>query len=209
MEHSKRKSKEIADGVFEKMKRRKLPKTESWWQRLLSRIFKSVDINKEGGLYLRRWLLLRHPWGHIYLHRICLPDLDRHPHDHPWNSFLIILKGGYIEKEWPVPKDLRWTYDRTWGMMSMRRMKAEYTHQITDHLGEETWSLVFCGRYVRMWGFWTEDGWVNFRDYLKRPEVAEVTSTDPPGDKPKLNLKWNPLDVDDHICMPVRGPKRD
>ena len=47
-------------------------------------------------LYLVRYHLFRCRWLNIYLHNFFLSD-EEEPHDHPWNSISILLRGGYIE----------------------------------------------------------------------------------------------------------------
>ena len=159
---------EYDDGCLGRMKRRPLPKTEPLVDRTISRLFKRLDIVKEGVLYLRRWCLLRTRWGRLYLHRIPQPDMDRDLHDHPWDSIIWILWGGYTEEVRRSPSvPIYWMQKNGWGI---RRMRAEHTHRISRHHRGVTWSLVLCGRHRRDWGFWTDKGWVKWTDYLAAGE---------------------------------------
>ncbi len=79
-------------------------------------------------------------------------------HDHPFDFVSLILRGGYLEHRpgKPVriclPKSLVWH-------------RAEDLHYL-KLLGERpAWTLVLATNKRRAWGFSTEDGWVDARDY--------------------------------------------
>lgn len=144
-------------------------------QFLLKRL-ERFDITKNGSLYLRRFYL--HPRskrGHepenkeawkqrfsIKLHKICLSDDDRWPHDHPWWFISVILKGGYLEE---TPGG-----SRVFGRGAVIFHHATDLHKLT--VPRHTWTLVITGRRTRTWGFQTPDGWVPWHDYLNHPASA-------------------------------------
>lgn len=129
----------------------------------------------EGGqTYLKRLRIIQTPWFGIYIHWIYLPDDDRHPHDHPWNFTSVILKGGYIEQvvtdggfdHLPLRTNrgtIRWLQE--WRRFSYHKMPMWKAHQIKELLRVPTVSLILVGPRVRSWGFWTETGFVPWREY--------------------------------------------
>ena len=53
-------------------------------RQLVNRLFRLEEINGHGGpIHLRRWTLLRSPWGRVYLHHFVGDDAGRDLHDHP------------------------------------------------------------------------------------------------------------------------------
>lgn len=130
-------------------------------------IWKTVD--GVDTLYLRRFFLTPRSWPiRLFLHFIARSDDDRHLHDHPWSFASFIFSGAYFEQTAESFK--------LFSAPSFRKMKAEHAHKV--HLfkhrdgGEflPVWSLVFAGKARRQWGFYSDDGWVNWRKYLGLPE---------------------------------------
>lgn len=126
---------------------------------------KTVIRNAAGDAYLVRWRLLQTPWFAVYLHHILRSDDDRALHDHPWSFASVILAGGYFEH---TPRGRFW---RQPGSIILHR--AEELHRI--ELGPSraaiggtlpAWTLVFCGRRRRPWGFSTAAGWRESAPYL-------------------------------------------
>lgn len=131
----------------------------------------------------------------IYLHKFHNGDNLRDPHNHPWRFTSIILKGGYWEHslnpEWQrlrakglvatayqTPRTVRKWY----GPGSILRRGAKWTHavELPLKLNEEAlefglqvetdepipcWSLIKTGVKEQTWGFFTEKGFCNHRDY--------------------------------------------
>lgn len=119
----------------------------------------------DGELYLVRLRIVQTPWFGVYLHNINEPDFDRDPHDHPWNFLSFIVRGGYTERIWARPADRRLgSYQRRWNRFTWHRMTMEKAHQI-EEVQPNTVSLILTGPRTRNWGFWTEDGWVEWREY--------------------------------------------
>lgn len=111
--------------------------------------------------YLKRLRIVQTPWFGLYVHWIYLPDNDRDPHDHPWNFTSMVLRGGYTEVLHTSRDDCAMHEHRRW---SIHRMPTHLAHGIV-RLQPRTITLIFTGRRSRDWGFWTEDGWVPWREY--------------------------------------------
>lgn len=113
-------------------------------------------------VYLRRLRIAQTPWCSLYLHWINEADSDRHPHDHPWNFCSLILRGGYTEDiySYPGAPPRRRQHHRG----SLHRMSIHDGHHIVSvEPGLQT--LVFTGRRVRTFCFWTENGLVPWTEY--------------------------------------------
>lgn len=137
-------------------------------RRWLSR--RDIPAGDGGGGYLTRWHLTPAwlPWG-VYLHRFTGGDL-RTWHDHPWRSWSLVLRGGYVEHRpaW-LPAGPK-TPDRTvrYEAGAFIRRAAEHAHWLELEPGRSCWTLFATGRKVRSWGFWAGGAWVPHRDYLGR-----------------------------------------
>jgi hypothetical protein len=131
------------------------------WQ--LCTRFDIPDRENSSATYLTRWRIIQTPWFGIYLHCIRTIDKDDALHDHPWPFVSIILRGGYLEE--------RPTHAKRRGFLSIAFRKATDLHRIVMLTRTPTWTLVFAGPRKRRWGFQTENGWVNYREYLKLDEA--------------------------------------
>lgn len=123
---------------------------------------------KSGIPYLFRRRLIQTPLFGIYLHDIFEPDADRHPHDHPWTFYSVVLRGRYTERLHLYPHVYLPRYrDQTWKRWTIHKMGRETAHRIVEASpGLKT--LIFTGpRRPRGWGFFTEDGWVSWQQYEK------------------------------------------
>jgi hypothetical protein len=121
---------------------------------LLRRVFLHSDITHRGDLYLRRFFIGPKVRGwQLMLHKICRPDADRVPHDHPWGFISICLRGGYVES---VLQHDNTTNPETLVAGQVRLRAAEHTHRIDRILGDAAWTLVLAGPTRRKWGFWVE-----------------------------------------------------
>lgn len=97
----------------------------------------------------------------VRIHHIKRPDLDLHPHDHPWDARTVILKGWYIERRWH-PEGSEW-----------RQRLAGYTgpirfgdfHAITAVPPEGVWTLFITFGYRGTWGFLVDGAKVPWREY--------------------------------------------
>jgi len=142
-------------------------------------------------LYLRRFYL----WskgnkedgykGAIFLHNIRRSDNDRHMHDHPWDFTSYVLAGGYYEQlpgaevvdlAGNVSKPGRKVYPG----MELHN-PAEHLHKVElwrnpDGSPMRAWTIVKAGPARRIWGFQTEEGWVDYKTYLGIPQETPETN---------------------------------
>lgn len=126
-----------------------------------------------GGLVFRRWELLRLPWFSVFLHGMYdrRGDRDAHCHDHPWSFWNLVLWGGYDE----VVHDTRRHWFRRRGLLTLGRMPASGRfHRILRLRGDRSYSLVVAGRSTRLWGYWTQDGWVDNVTYRLRKNAGTL-----------------------------------
>lgn len=154
------------------------------------KLLKRQDITgSDDTTYMVRWIIFGCRFFSIRLHKFVRDDHDV-PHDHPWDFFTIILKGGYWETEFhgePFGNNKQFqlqstTWFKPW---SFRFVKAETKHKVTlnwfcqsgcpdefsqhcDHTLKPIpcWTLVFTGPNRRKWGFWCPRGWVEWREFL-------------------------------------------
>ena len=126
----------------------------------------SFDIPCRDSLYLRRLRIIQTPWFGVYIHEMQAED-DAHLHDHPWNFYSFILKGGYKEY-FSERMDLTFTQSwiaREWPRWSGHYVRAVEGHRIV-HLSEiPTYTLVFVGKRQRNWGFWVDGEWIHWENY--------------------------------------------
>ena len=138
------------------------------------KVFNIPDAIEPDKTYLRRWRVIQTPWFAIYLHKIFLPDRDRPMHDHPFNFWSLILKGGYEERVnrtvWQA--ELGWenmVITNSWRAWSWHKMSIIDCHNIDRLYESPTWSLVFVGRRQKDWGFVVPgEGWVQHKEYLTK-----------------------------------------
>lgn len=108
--------------------------------------------------YLTRYSTPKTRFGTLMIHvfhRSDAPDL----HSHPWNFVSIILWRGYIEE---TPHGKRRKYP---GMILIR--PADTIHRVELIDGKPAITLVWHGNRIREWGFFTSQGWQNWKDYFK------------------------------------------
>lgn len=138
------------------------------------------DIVIDGELYLRRFFLTPRGWKkRLFLHHIRKSDAGRWLHDHPWDFTSFALWGWYTETV-PAPgydPASRWTI-RHHHWLRPHRYKAEDIHQVIVPEGKQAVTLCIVGPTRRVWGFWTREGWVDWRTHLKVPEGAPTPRED-------------------------------
>lgn len=170
---------------------------------VLNRLFKSREVWKPEGLYLKRWYVTPLRWlekwplllwwvpksrrKQVFLHNIRLPD-SRVPHDHPWSFKSLILLGSYTEHCFPVYRCSGMSaHIHNWNSANLKfarpgtvlRNPVTHVHFVT--VRRPVWSLVVAGKPERVWGFWINaDTWVDWRTYLDLPNEP-----DSPEDKVK------------------------
>lgn len=107
--------------------------------------------------YMYRWAFIFFGYS-IRVHHWIRSDDKRFFHDHPWSFVTVVLKGSYtdvspatdiqgVERPF-VKKDTL-----TAGMVKYRA--AEHKHYVDVPKGG-CWTLLFCGRAKRKWGFWVK-----------------------------------------------------
>lgn len=140
------------------------------------RTMEIMDRTHPDQVYLKRLRIIQTPLFGLYVHWIYLPDNDRDCHDHPWNFWSFVARGAYAEYvrtdplEWP--KQSHNVHQR----FSLHRMTVEKAHKIT-YVEPGTITVLLIGRRTRDWGFWTDKGWVHWREY--NTEAGKPTAYGP------------------------------
>ena len=115
--------------------------------------------------YLVRWSIwLPFGWT-LKVHQILRPDDDRCSHDHPWWFFRVILWGGYVE----VHGDNRVAHRKPWRPWAPWRVyfcRPSFRHRIIELPRGQSWTLALCGGHRGVWGFFTRDGWMHWREFV-------------------------------------------
>lgn len=88
-----------------------------------------------------RFQLLKTRWFNIYLHWLDAPNEHPQCHDHPWDFWAIILKGGYYEFNNGV-----WTFRKP-GSFLYR--PATFAHNVVTP--KPNWSIIFTSAKKREW----------------------------------------------------------
>lgn len=103
--------------------------------------------------YAYRWVLIFFDYS-IRVHHFLRSEPIEHQHDHSWNFVTCILRGGYL--------DVSPQYIDKCTAGSIRYRRAEHVHNLILPKGKSCWTLLFCSRPRRKWGFWVNG-------VLKRP----------------------------------------
>lgn len=140
-------------------------------------IYRRLTLRRaDGRVYLNRWGFGTDRTGGVLLHRMDAPDPGIDLHDHPWWFVSIILWGGYTElradtRDAPMLARLAdasgglrgMTEHRRW--LSVKTMRLDECHTITDLTRRVSWSLVIKGPRRRKWGFYLPDGYMPEAQY--------------------------------------------
>lgn len=128
--------------------------------------------------YMERYWLFQTRWLSCRVHVILRSDNERDLHDHPWNYWTVILRGGYVEVT-PNPFRLRneaWNpiYQRSeWiGPGRVLSRRATDQHRLELPAVRTALTLFFTGPKLRSWGFHTAAGFVPWREYAASAEHA-------------------------------------
>lgn len=131
--------------------------------------------------YMTRWLL-----GRLRLHLFHRGDLDPDCHDHPWDFVTFPLTDYLEEVRCPETGAVTVQVVRS---LRLHRRSAEHAHRVLGpalpgvygghdsqvySLGGVLWTLVpgriwtvvWRGRSRRLWGFWRDGQWVDWRSYV-------------------------------------------
>lgn len=162
--------------------------------------FEIPDAEDPSKTYLWRLRVIQTPLGGLYLHRIAMGDGDRDLHDHPFPFAALVLAGGYTEEfaRLPRPSEREWrpgvVLERKVSLPSepilrihrrgtFNRIDSRSAHRIEKLLGAgPTWTLVFVGPRVQVWGFWTAEGFVPWDQYMRSKNI--------PSHQPKARGAW-------------------
>ena len=135
----------------------------NWFYKLIRKLFLIKEIiSRSGVVHFRRYRLLSTPWFNIYIHNILKSDEDSDMHDHPFDFTSVILSGAYYEN-FATPPEFE-INSKAYYAGDVIEHKAEDVHKITL-LSKEVWTLVFTSGRNRMWGYHTDRGWLNHKDY--------------------------------------------
>jgi len=107
--------------------------------------------------YLTRYASPRLGPFRVCLHVFHRSDADE-LHDHPWGFASLLLWRGYVEQT-PQGRKRKWP-----GMILFRR--ATHSHRVELIDGKRAVSLVVMGPRRREWGFFTPQGWQQWKAYF-------------------------------------------
>lgn len=126
---------------------------------ILDRFFASRTIlNCDKEPYLKRWYLIRTDRFAIFVHKFLRSDEDRALHDHPWPFIVIPIWRGYHEES------LKGIH-RVLPILGIRKRRATYRHRVILIDGKPSWSIFIRFRKQRVWGFWPESGFVDWKQW--------------------------------------------
>lgn len=135
--------------------------------------------------YMRRWWIIpRNKFFNIYMHHMLHDDDDRAPHDHPWWSLSLCLRGQIKEhrmfqpgmrapmnyrrswwKFWTRFKSVVWGEPQTIVKGDWKFRDQNYIHRLELPLGD-AWTLFLTGPTVRTWGFWCPKGFKPWKEFV-------------------------------------------
>lgn len=126
-------------------------------------------------VFLDRWGWECGSFG-VFVHRMEAPDPGLDLHDHPWWFVSWVLKGEYIERRIPgrlachddkriIPCTNRVCGNVRRRRWSLRAIRLDECHTITDLTDGDVWTLVLHGPKRRTWGFYTPNGWMPWKLY--------------------------------------------
>ena len=96
--------------------------------------------------YAYRWVLFT-PFFSLRLHHFLRSDDKRYFHDHAWDFWTLILRNYYydVSEKGRILREAGKLY----------KVKAEHAHYV-DVPYSGCWTLVFCRKPRRKWGFWVD-----------------------------------------------------
>jgi len=104
------------------------------------------------------------------LHHIASEDRGRDLHTHPFSFVSIVVAGWYIERtplsqaQDPSLDGIHYR-DRLRKAGSIARRRATDRHTIIEVSPGGVWTVFIMGRKAGSWGFWTDTGFVPWRNY--------------------------------------------
>ena len=137
----------------------------------------------DGRIYLDRWGF-DFSRGGIFIHRMAAPDPGADVHDHPYNFFTMILRGGYTQKVANV-RGIDLPHWERLLPFTVRFMRLDEAHSITSLAAQTSWSLIIHGRRVRPWGFYVLENqavgrwnWVESEKYMRGQQQRRGLKTE-------------------------------
>ena len=124
-----------------------------------------TDIKKTAP-YLIRWSLWLPLGCSLKLHHIVRPDDDRCSHDHPWWFLRVIVWGGYFEEYGDRGQAAHRKPWRPWAPWRVYFCSRRFRHRITELPRGHSWTLVLCGPSNQEWGFFTRQGWMQWKAFV-------------------------------------------
>lgn len=123
--------------------------------------------------YLKRFYIFRSRLVSVFIHQFWMSDPD-HAHDHPWDNFTFILRGGYHETS--ADGTSVW---RKRGYFKYRNGEVFHRLAIGPHAAGQCLTLFIHGREKRKWGYLTPAGWGESGEYgIKYNAPVESPETD-------------------------------
>lgn len=123
----------------------------------------------------------------VMLHYFHRPDVDAHPHSHPWKWAASLVLSGAYEETRVVDGELAWNNFRgEWMKPTVTRLVSRFNkltardyHKV-DKLHGEVWTLFVTGDRSPddNWGFLVEDRHVPWRKYLGKDEPRNTAFID-------------------------------
>lgn len=129
-----------------------------------------------GETYLNRWFIVKdNERANVYLHIFLASDPERPLHDHPWASNTLVISGECNEIVGRIKaRRIAETRIRKLKAGDMRSRSAEEPHRILLANNSAYMITIFTtGPMVRDWGFWTENGWIDAREFMATPTSGE------------------------------------
>lgn len=126
--------------------------------------------------YMKRWWMKREQDGGCYIHRFLRDDDDRALHDHPWRSMSILLEGETREQYAPNltdPRDPSQYKSRDLKPGDVVFRDAGFSHRI-ELLTKSAVTLFITGSRDRDWGFWCQQGWRPWQEFVAPGKPGEV-----------------------------------
>lgn len=126
--------------------------------------FRLINDKFENEPYLERYYIFlkdrkNFPFN-IFIHKFLKSDPDD-LHDHPWLFISIPIYPGYWEYL-ENQKEPHWR-----GPFNFKYASANTFHRIKLHDDYNyCWSIFITGKPIREWGFQTDYGWINNKNYL-------------------------------------------
>jgi len=142
---------------------------------LLERFWVTEVIGQEACPLMRRWTIVKFPFGlgKLLVHHFPPNVSDRDPHDHPSPFISLIVKGGYLNTEW-AKIDLpgqEFMLNIEWlGRGRLVFRSAKHMH-ITETGDRGAWTVVLMGpKTGRDWGFLriADGSWWEWKKYVER-----------------------------------------